>query len=369
MSPEVAKAVERPVVSFVILQSVSKPRLTPSQDTPSRKVQNKISKGTAPEDANSSKSSLSNEISDEAVNMSLSTPAPKILYRYIVKDEEGNIFSKEESNQPIQYDNKIQITAPAKEVLLEVVTTKTKDTEFGITTTEFETVLKIHSHHILNALREIVSHYPGWNLYPANGIMEISDPFEPLVHHIDALNDYKTNQPEHHNLEMITTTNNHIDTLLGLLDGLMDDEVKIERDRHQRIPAVCTYENAWILFPPGSLVWIKQPNEDPKAAIVSYSTKGARLNTWGIKFDSDMHLQVGHAFYRMKHFEGEKEVSQLDICPKKWFTITPETVEKQMRRGKMYAELFRPCYKEYSGQVDDSGELHVSSVLHINGES
>ena len=369
MSPEVAKAVERPVVSFVILQSVSKPRLTPSQDNPSRKVQNKISKGTAPEDANSSKSSLSNEISDEAVNMSLSTPAPKILYRYIVKDEEGNIFSKEESNQPIQYDNKIQITAPAKEVLLEVVTTKTKDTEFGITTTEFETVLKIHSHHILNALREIVSHYPGWNLYPANGIMEISDPFEPLVHHIDALNDYKSNQPEHHNLEMITTTNDHIDTLLGLLDGLMDDEVKLERDRHRRIPAVCTYENVWMLFPPGSLVWIKQPNEDPKAAIVSSSKRGARLTSWGIKFGSDMHLRVNQAFYEMERFEGEKEVSQLDICPKKWSTITPETVERQMRRGKMYAELFRACYKEYSGQGDNSGELQLSSVLPINGKS
>jgi hypothetical protein len=357
----------------------------------SRKAQDYPLDGIEPDDDKSPQSPsgmCADETSETTVNTT-STPAPKILYRYIVKDVEGTITHKDESDQPIQYEEpKILITAPAKQTILEVVTTRTSHpTQTAhIMRTSINTRLKIHSSHLINALRELIPYYPQLGLMTKETI-EILSPYQPLVHYMDALKNYKTSQPKSHDFEMVVITNDHIDTLLELLNYLIDDEIKVERERHLRKPPVCTWNYSWMLFPPGTFVWVQNPNEDPKAAIVTSlrdfrspggvggfhpqdigapQAKGARLNTWIIEYNSDMHLDGMNDICSVDYFEGEKEISSLNVCPKKWSTVTPKIIEEQMRRGKMYAELFKPCYMEYSGQVADGGELQLSLIYHVN---
>jgi hypothetical protein len=352
----------------------------------SRKSQDYPLDGIEPDDDKppQSPSGMCADETSETTANTTSTPAPKILYRYIVKDVEGTITHKDESSQPIQYDEpKILITAPAKQTILEVVTTRTSYPIHGghFTGTSINTILKIHSSHLINALKELIPYYPQLGLMNKETI-EIFSPYQPLVHYMDALKNYKTSQPKSHDFEMVAITNDHIDTLLELLNHLIDDEIKVERERHLRKPPVCTWNYSWMLFPPGTFVWVQIPNEDPEAAIVTSlrhfvspggppgvghgPVTGAPLNTWSIEYNPDMHLDGLTDMYSVEYFEGEKEISSLNVCPKKWSTIAPKIIEKQIRRGKMYAELFKPCYMEYSGQVADDSELQLSLIYHVN---
>lgn len=86
----------------------------------------------------------------EVVSQAHSDTADKIIYRYIAENEQGDIVKQLTDNKPIQLMEVAPVPV-AMQTVLEVVTTK----KYQTTRYFEETVLKIHSMFLINALREV----------------------------------------------------------------------------------------------------------------------------------------------------------------------------------------------------------------------
>lgn len=87
-------------------------------------------------------------------------------------------------------------------------------------------VITIHSPYLVNALQAVVGYYPSLSLTAAP--LEVEWPYCVLIHHRQALETYKTNQPPVHGEEQASTTARHIDVLLEYLETAMGAELRAE---------------------------------------------------------------------------------------------------------------------------------------------
>lgn len=222
------------------------------------------------------------------------------------------------------------------------------------------TVLKIHSLHLINALRQVIRYYPGLNF---SGVpVTIREPFMSLVHYMKELEEYKTNHPQGHDEDYVLTTNSHIDVLLGFLDQRLGQELRLERERHLRQPPVATYEFLWLLFRPGDQIFVlPEDNKEerhpyifalmnPKVLIM---TRSYEALIWRI----DIHesgLGPCEEIRLVQPFEGEKEISSLKICPRAFLPNYSQAREKFIARGMTFVSLFEPSYMEHTGTTHPS---------------
>jgi hypothetical protein len=219
------------------------------------------------------------------------------------------------------------------------------------------TVLKIHSLHLINALRQVIRYYPGLNF---SGVpVTIPEPFMPLVHYMKELENYKTDHPQGHDEDFIFITNSHIDVLLGFLDQRLGQELRLERERHLQQPPVATYEFLWLLFRPGDEIFVRPPNkeEDDSAERHPYRLAAIQLTPgqWNFLIWRIDILVSQLASYEEKlsvgPFEGEKEISFLKICPRAFLPNYSQTREKFIARGRKVVSLFEPSYMEHAGST------------------
>jgi hypothetical protein len=296
--------------------------------------------------------------------------ASKILYRYLVKDDNGDIVEKEESPNPIKVRMDDKAEGLTDQIVLEVITTRevSKSLSSIFRKRPPYTVVKIHSQHLINALRQVIRYYPGVNL---SGVpVTIQDPFMPLVHYTKELEEYKTNHPPGHDEDLISTTNSHIDILLGFLDQRLGQELQMERERHLRQPPVATFEYLWFLFRPGDQVFDRDPDPDtsgyrdeyepyvlsmiipPKIEITNYEFLLWRIDDSGV----GSCLGPCEELREIDEFEGEKEISSLAVCPRAFLPNQLQVEEKFIARGRKVVSLFEPAYMEYTGRA------HVPSI-------
>jgi hypothetical protein len=243
------------------------------------------------------------------------------------------------------------------------------------------TVLKIHSLHLINALRQVIRYYPGLHLSGVPVI--IPEPFMPLVHYLKELEDYKTNHPKGHDEELIIITNSHIDVLLGFLDQRLGQELRLERERHLQQPPVATYEFLWLLFRPGDEIFVRTPNKEEDDSAERHPYRLAAIQLTSVEWEFliwriDMltfQLAPYEEHRSVRSFEGEKEISFLRICPLAFLPNYSQAREKFIARGMKFVSLFDPSYMEHAGTVfsplPSSASLEVclsfsvGSVLHL----
>lgn len=87
-------------------------------------------------------------------------------------------------------------------------------------------VIKIHSPYLINALQAVVGYYPSIRLTGAP--VEVAWPHCVLIHHRQALEKYKTNQPQVHDEKQASTTARHIDVLLEYIETTMGADLRAE---------------------------------------------------------------------------------------------------------------------------------------------
>jgi hypothetical protein len=292
----------------------------------------------------------------------------KILYRYLVKDEDGEILEKKESTEPIDIRLDDKATGLTDQTVLEVITTKRIITKFErrVHNSSLNTVVKIHSVYLINALREVIRYYPNLNLSGVS--VTIEEPFMPLVHYMKELEDYKTNHPKGHDEDFISTTNSHIDILLGFLDMRLGQDLRLERERHQRQPPVTTFEYLWLLFRPGDQIFVKDNNTEEYLPYVFAMMHPSNIILGG---DTDeflvwrLDIFRGELSYyeeerRVLPFEGEKEISSLSLCPKDCLQNRSRIEEKCIARGKKVVSLFESSYMEYTGMTKEPRSIEVT---------
>ena len=287
--------------------------------------------------------------------------APKVLYRYIIKDVNGDILEKKESPIPFKTSLDDKATGLTDQTVLEVVTTQPVSATLGRIDRKYtpSTVVRIHSLHLVNALRQVIRYYPGLNL--AGLPVMIKDPFMPLVHYMNELENYKSNHPINHDNNYISTTNSHIDILLEFLEQRHGEGLRLERERHRRQPPVATFEYHWLLFRPGDQIFVlrhdKQDDQeeiqphivafvdyhDPLCKVLDYVMWNIDISTEESTLEPYFHTSF------IASFDGEKEILSLDLCPRRFLSDYSQRVQKFIKRGKKVVSLFEPSYMEYTG--------------------
>jgi hypothetical protein len=296
----------------------------------------------------------------------------KILYRYVVKDENGDILEKKESPVPINTGIDDKATGLTEQTVLEVITTQTVAVTIGRRYMPL-TVVKIHSLHLINALREVIRYYPSLNLSGAP--VTIESPFMPLVHYMEEIKNYKSNHPSAHDEDYIAITNSHIDVLLEFLEQRLGPELRLERERHQRQPPVATFEYLWLLFRPGDKIFVihhdnygNRKEARPYVFAVMKSDSGLTTNwfmVWNVDIDGPTALGPSFSERFIEPFEGEKEILSLPMCPRRFLPDYSEVEEKSIARGKKVISLFEPSYMEYSGTTVGHPSIEVQCALNL----
>jgi hypothetical protein len=282
-----------------------------------------------------------------------SSPSAPILYRYLHKTDEGDVIEKEESPNPIQFRLDESAEGLTAETVLEILTTRIDrgksdasadlDIEYGT-----RTVMKIHSIHLVNALREVITYYPTLNLRMDTVI--VPEPYEPLVHYMKELEDYKTLHPEGHDERYTAITNEHIDVLLGFLDRTLGSRSCLEHGLHQRPTPMATFENLWMLFKPGQDIYVSVHNGKVLDPMVVAKFRNGVVYSWNLKYESGVVRPI-RSKTRMEWFDGEKEITSLSAYPRNFHPEDAALEARFIERGKKYWSLCGPSYQEHTGQT------------------
>ena len=230
-----------------------------------------------------------------------------------------------------------------------------------------EKYMTIHSKKLLNALRSVVSYYPGYSLLGDE--FEVYEPYRILYHHRKDLRAYKDNQPSWHSELYRKECNEHIDILLDFLDHRYGKALQDEEERWARPTPVCTFEYLWLLFKPGEICYSTEEDEiNPYitqqvmhyGGLVGNKAVKYQIETWNINYDG---YQMGRCSKDvwLIPFDGEKEIKSLKYHPADFHTESQETVEihggmtlyqRLVERGRRFWDLARKpaSYQEYNGE-------------------
>ncbi|KAI1131847.1 P-loop containing nucleoside triphosphate hydrolase protein [Nemania abortiva] len=239
---------------------------------------------------------------------------------------------------------------------------KEEESDMQITKSETTTMI-IRSRHLINALAAVVSYYPGTSF--AGDEVKVEAPYAVLIHHREALERYKTSQPEVHDEEYASTTSKHIDVLLDFLEETYGQQIHEENERHNRKTPTATYDWLWLLLRPGEVIYTRYDNTWTPFAIsrvfkkVTTNADGLcnySIDCWNYMFEGKLRRKM-HTF-DINPFSGEEAIHNLPVIPAQFFTgadkdMSPsDVVAEQIRLGKVVWDLYeKPSYKAYDGDL------------------
>ena len=230
--------------------------------------------------------------------------------------------------------------------------------------------LDIFSPAILHALRVVVQYWP--DLALASECLTLHEPFSVLVHHMDALADYRQAFAEPVFSEpCIETlhTYDHLGLLLDYIERETMPGVLEERERHKRQCA--TFEYLWLLFKPGSDV-VVTVNDQSSRSFAPYlrgyvvegidmpsSTNiyredhsGMTIRLWGLDSDGST-VGIVASEHHIEPYDGEIEVKRLQVLPAvwPWHGAADDSVKKMLEDngGEAY-DLLTPQCKQHTGK-------------------
>ena len=189
--------------------------------------------------------------------------------------------------------------------------------------------VEIYSSAIIQALASVIQYCPGLNL--SSPSFKLDEPFALLYQHRDGLQAHLQsviNATEEHEGNTCKCSRNavaDIRLLLELLETRPEaKKIALERQRHQRLPAVATFDMLWLLFPPGTDVYFDAGGYGFFTGFVVKSLAGGGLNVssispftltlWSLDFDGYTIGRVEETIQIMP-FNGEKEIDTLDVIP------------------------------------------------------
>jgi len=227
----------------------------------------------------------------------------------------------------------------------------------------------IHSPYLRAALSAVVGYYSTFSSAGEEIIVEA--PYQVLVHHWDALESYKNNQPKWHDQEYAAVTSKHIDVLLSFLRQTYAEKMEAESARWSNPSGgTATFELFWLLLKPGEIVY-QESNGHLVPRVISAIQRNDQVrgeeayvvDLWDIQF------QNGRLRRRMHNtsvftWNGERTISTLPLIPARFVPGGEQAVaEKQRALGRMYWELSKqPCYQEYSGEIIGSNGRNLGTV-------
>jgi len=305
--------------------------------------------------------------------------SPKCLYRVEYRDEDDVLVGEKEGDIPAE------VKIPDRnEAVMDVVTTFSVKRKYQSEKSEFDpalakatnlgTEVRINSTLLANALRAVVTYYPGQSLLEEPLVFE--SPYQLLFHYRRDLENYKDNHPDKHDLEYRQECNQHIDILLDFLHHCLDGDVDKEEARNQQSPPMCTFEYLWTILRPGVDIYTRDcivPLNSPRSVYVVSSIEGGPTNSseilpykiriWNIQSDGET-LRRCSSSVDILPFDGEKEIRSLEALPLDFLEeVERKALEDRLiARGKRYYDYTSISHKHFHGYTMHTPRRLVSEL-------
>ncbi|KAI1445619.1 P-loop containing nucleoside triphosphate hydrolase protein [Annulohypoxylon stygium] len=278
---------------------------------------------------------------------------------------------------------------------------------------------------IMEVLQKIITYYPGTNI--KSDMLLLDFPYCILVHHAAELESFKNTfdgkddnskaADKDKNISTSVTSLNwpsigrcdkttfdHIEQLLHFLrSNLFSNDLETELARHSRDAPVCTFPMLWLLYKPGSTVYVTNAAGEASAYIVKEyrvnDKQGMEENTrypgmpptmpppgtlsfgkskkqpllydlilWNLNFDGQ-YVRRYHKTVTIGHFDGERPILDLQTIPARFVDASDrgKTREKLIERGrKWYGMLTGAQQWHYSGPTYSPDEKVIDTRVVID---
>ncbi|KAI0883764.1 uncharacterized protein GGS22DRAFT_180406 [Annulohypoxylon maeteangense] len=212
--------------------------------------------------------------------------------------------------------------------------------------------MTIRSKAIIEALQKIVTYYPRTNVNVDTLVLK--SPFCILAHHLT---------------ELETCTRiafDHIGQLLRFLrSDIYGNEIDIERARHSKTPPMCTFPLMWLLYKPGTTVYITEESIEAGAYVVAECevdpellqtdklSRSYRLALWNLNSDG-MYVRRSRKTKVVGYFDGERPILDLQVIPADFVDASDggKTRKKLIERGRKWYEMLKGGQQwHYHGQT------------------
>ena len=298
--------------------------------------------------------------------------ASPVLYKVQYLSAFDDIVFSKESKEPLG----IQNTLPALgNSIIEVITkvrilVPDRNPEAGkepqTSVKMLDTKLKINSPAIINAFHSVVDYSAGLNILEDSDTL--SEPYRTYFHHDKELKAYRNQfhpdaiDPNVELCERNVNAYEHLGILQDVLFERLGKAVEAERQRHAR--GVATFDMLWLLFRPGTDVYVDDHEDGEYNAFVIKTVSAGdswgpptplTIEAWNITYDGS---QLGRhlKFFYQPVYEGEKEISSLKVLPCEFWKEQSKEGEntkplrlKLEERGRMFFKLAQRQCMDYDG--------------------
>ncbi|KAK8867396.1 P-loop containing nucleoside triphosphate hydrolase protein [Apiospora arundinis] len=251
----------------------------------------------------------------------------------------------------------------------------------------------IFSKQIIASLRRLVKYYPSVML--EGEVILLRAPYSVLFHHMAALEEYKetlsdgpqnlasTTEAQEEQLSDIQReiTINHLGQLLEFTKtNMFNHQVEAERLRQTQDPPLCTFNMMWMLYTPGTTVYVRSETGKLSAYILETvdTHHGGEPNVfnrphyhtvslWCLSFDG-FYVRRAKSLVTIGSFDGERPIMDLKIIPASFVDAEDGGKERQslIQRGrKWYRMLVGAQQWHYTGQTLDKNMLDSRVVIDI----
>ena len=312
------------------------------------------------------------------------TPAPPVLYKVQYLSSYDDVVFSKESKEPLG----IQNTLPALGKSIIEVITKVRilipdrnpipGIEPRTSVKMLDTKLKINSLAIINAFHSVIDYSAGLNILEDSDTLP--EPYRTYFHHDKELNAYRNRfhpdaiDPNVELCERNVNAYEHLGILQDVLFQRSGKAVEAERQRHTR--GVATFDMLWLLFRPGTDVYVDDHEDGEYNAFVIKSVSAGdswssssplTIEAWNMTYDGS---QLGRhlKFFIQPVYEGEKEISSLKVFPCEFWKEQSKQGEntkplklKLEERGKMFFKLAQRQCMDYDGATYSWPKKQVST--------
>lgn len=259
------------------------------------------------------------------------------------------------------------------------------------------TMVEITSPQFIRLLRGVSSYYPGLNLDGAT--LHLTEPYAVVAYHYKEIEAFQatydesdstseekesgsslTNFPKRCDRE----TYLHVKTILGFIkENIWKDRITLEQSRHARPEPVCTYNMLWLLYEPGSTVYIESDGrlaayivqsvaaDDAILTLPPERLKAYQVLVWYLDYDG-RYIRRFTRHITIMPFAGEKSITSLSVIPCKFMDASDkgETRARLHIEGKRWYELLRGGLVRYTGDNLDTprrlvSQEYIASLAYI----
>ncbi|CAN8103121.1 unnamed protein product [Discula destructiva] len=210
----------------------------------------------------------------------------------------------------------------------------------------------IQSPYVKDVLKEILNGYPGVTILKR---LEFSGRFEPLIHRWPQLRAAITDLEKKHDEgdEEAGDRVRHVKLLDDLLSSEFSEVEEAMVDMKKN--GVITFAHLWTIFPPGTVVFNRQDNQD-RALRLQTSRYGVDQNNLPVFWLTASYVDFdGQKFGTQKlnvsisSFEGTRPINSLTSFPIELHNDYKQVKERLIERGVRVEALAGSCFTNYNG--------------------